>query len=49
MGATRINKKAIVAAAKKMVADKKAILQYSKGQISKEELSERGVKLAMPL
>ncbi len=39
----------ILAAAKKLVADKKAIIAYSKGEITKKELNDRGVKLAMPL
>lgn len=47
--AKEINKKQIVEAAKKMLADKKSIIAYSKGEISKKELNDRGVKLAMPL
>tara|TARA_R110001606_G_scaffold399265_1_gene583062 strand:- start:137432 stop:137596 length:165 start_codon:yes stop_codon:yes gene_type:complete len=45
----KAHKDKIIAAAKKLVEDKKSILAYSKGEISKEELNERGVKLAMPL
>lgn len=43
------NRDKIRAAAKKMVEDKKALIAYSNGEISKEELRERGVRLAMPL
>lgn len=43
------NKAKIIAAAQKMVEDKKALISYSNGEISKEELRERGVRLAMPL
>ena len=43
------NKERIIAAAKKMVENKKALIAYSKGEISKKELNERGIKLAMPL
>ncbi len=43
------NREKVISAAKKIVADKKAILDYSRGKISKKELSDRGVKLAMPI
>ena len=43
------HKETIIAAAKKMVEDKKALIAYSNGEISKEELRERGIELAMPL
>lgn len=43
------NKKAVIEAAKKMLESKKNILAYSNREISKKELNERGVKLAMPL
>ena len=46
---SEIDKEKIVEAAKKMVQDKKLIKEYSKGNITKEELEERGVELAMPL
>ncbi len=44
-----INKNQVIAAAKKMVETKKAVIAYSNGEISKKELSDRGIKLAMPL
>ena len=49
MATKKVNKKNVVAAAKKMVESKKNIIAYSKGKISKKELNEKGVKLAMPL
>ena len=42
-------KEGIIAAAKKMVEDKKAVVAYSNGEISKRELHKRGVILALPL
>ena len=49
MSKQRLNRDQIVAAAKKMVETKKAVIAYSNGEISKKELSDRGIKLAMPL
>ena len=49
MSKQRLNRDKIVAAAKKMVETKKAVIAYSNGEISKKELSDRGIKLAMPL
>lgn len=49
MNTSKENRDRIIAAAKKMVENKKAVIAYSKGEISKKELNERGVKLAMPL
>lgn len=49
MSLNKGNKEKIIQAAKKLVEDKKSILAYSKGEISKKELNERGIKLAMPL
>lgn len=49
MSKNKIDKEAIIKAANKLVADKKAMLAYSDDKISKKELSERGVRLAMPL
>jgi hypothetical protein len=43
------NKAKMISVAKKMVADKKAILDYSNGKISKKELRDRGIKLTMPI
>lgn len=43
------HKNHVVAAVKKLMADKKAAIAYSKGEISKQELDDRGVKLGMPL
>ncbi|MCB0737342.1 MAG: hypothetical protein KDC92_07505 [Bacteroidetes bacterium] len=39
----------IIAAAKKMVENKKAMIAYSNGKITKDELREQGIKLAMPI
>jgi len=41
--------KQILFSAKKFLEDKKAIRAYSKGEITLEELNERGIKLAMPV
>lgn len=35
--------------AKKIARDKKAILDYSKGLITKEQLEQLGVRLTMPI
>lgn len=43
------NKEKIIQAAKKIMQDKKDIIAYTQGKITKKELDERGVKLAMPL
>jgi hypothetical protein len=43
------NKNNVITAAKKIVSDKKAVIDYSNGKISKQDLRERGVKLTMPL
>lgn len=39
----------IIESAKKILEDKKYIRAYMKGEISKEVLNERGIKLAMPI
>ena len=49
MTSNKNHKEKIVAAAKKVIEHKKSMLAYSKGQISKKELDESGVKLSMPL
>lgn len=49
MSDKKTNRKAIISAAKKMIADKKAVLAYSDGNVSKKKLNEQGVKLVMPL
>jgi thiazole synthase ThiGH ThiG subunit len=49
MSLTKDDKEKIIQAAKKLVQDKKDILAYSNGEITKKQLDERGVKLAMPL
>jgi|GEM_PF-3345420 len=49
MSLNQNDKDKIIQAAKKIVQDKKAIIAYSQGKITKKELDERGVKLAMPL
>ena len=49
MNVDKDHKARIISAAKKLIADKKSIIVYSKGEISKKELDDRGVRLAMPL
>ena len=49
MPENKINRDKLKAAAKKLVEDKKALIAYSKGEISKEALREKGVKLTLPL
>jgi thiazole synthase ThiGH ThiG subunit len=49
MSKVKVDKEKVIAAAKKMVEDKKAVIAYSNGQLTKKELSEKGIKLAMPL
>lgn len=39
----------IVLAAKKLLEDKKLIAAYLRGEITKDVLDERGIKLAMPV
>lgn len=46
---TKINKDQIKLSAKKMVDDKKIVLAYLNGKITREVLNEKGIKLAMPL
>ncbi len=46
---TKINKDQIKLSAKKMVDDKKIVLDYLNGKITREVLNEKGIKLAMPL
>jgi len=46
---SRKYKAKVIAAAKKMLADKKAVVAYSKGEISKKQLSDSGVKLDLPI
>lgn len=49
MGLDKNDKEKIIQAAKKIVQDKKAIIAFSEGKITKKELDEKGIKLAMPL
>jgi hypothetical protein len=39
----------IIKAAKKLVNDKKLIIKYSNGEITKKELEKHGIKLSMPI
>jgi hypothetical protein len=43
------NNEQIISSAKKILEDKKLVSAYLRGEISKERLDERGIKLAMPL
>ena len=45
----KLNITSIITLAKKMAEDKKAILDYSKGKITKEALDKRGIKFTMPI
>ncbi|MEQ8879086.1 MAG: hypothetical protein RLQ12_05615 [Cyclobacteriaceae bacterium] len=49
MSLKKDDKEKIIQAAKKVIQDKKVIIAYTQGKITKKELDERGVKLAMPL
>lgn len=49
MSLKKDDKEKIIQAAKKVMQDKKVIIAYTQGKITKKELNERGVKLAMPL
>ena len=49
MNKERSNNTDRIAASRKLLEDKEAIIAYSNGEITKEELRERGIKLAMPL
>jgi len=49
MDRNKSNERAIIAAAKKLVQNKKAILAYSNGEVSKQELNAKGIKLSLPL
>ncbi|MEM9858515.1 MAG: hypothetical protein AAF843_14225 [Bacteroidota bacterium] len=49
MAVNKINKEKIINAAKKIVAEKKNTIAYSKKEISKKELNDRGVRLTLPL
>lgn len=46
---TTINKEQIISSAKKFLEDKKLVSSYIKGEITKKELDERGIKFTMPL
>lgn len=43
------NKIENIKTAKKFLEDKKAIENFARGIISKKELDEKGIKLAMPI
>ena len=43
------NKEQVIEAAKKIIAAKRDVIAYSNKEISKKELNDRGIKLAMPL
>ena len=45
----KINKEQIIAAVKKIIAAKKDVIAYSNKEISKKQLNDRGIRLAMPL
>ena len=49
MNISEEDKKKIMAAAKKLPEDKKQIQDYSRGEITKDELEAKGIKLSMPL
>jgi len=44
-----IKRALIIAAAKKFLEDKKIVSAYLRGEVTKEQLDSRGIKLAMPI
>ncbi|MGV6944171.1 hypothetical protein [Sphingobacterium kyonggiense] len=46
---TRMTKEMIIQALKKAVDDKKMVSKYLKGEISRNDLENKGIKLAKPL
>lgn len=46
---TSAKKEKIISAAKKFLDDKKIVAAYLRGEVTKETLDERGIKLALPL
>ncbi len=49
MKANKLNKKEVVKLVKQMLTNKELVRSYLKGQISKETLTRKGVRLAKPL
>ena len=49
MSISKEDKEKIIQAAKKLVQDKKDIIRYSKGELTKKQLNDKGIKLTMPL
>lgn len=49
MSLSKTDKEKIIKAAKKLVQNKKDIIAYSQGKLTKKDLDEKGIKLAMPL
>ncbi len=45
----KINREKVIGIVKKMVVNKELVRSYLKGNISKEVLNEKGIKLANPL
>lgn len=43
------NTKQILSSAKKFLEDKKVVSAYLRGEATKKDLDDRGIKLAMPL
>ncbi|MBS9766068.1 MAG: hypothetical protein KGV44_00845 [Flavobacteriaceae bacterium] len=49
MRKVEINKTELIKLAKKMVTNKELVCSYIKGTISKQTLTEKGIRLAKPL
>ncbi len=49
MNVNRINKEMVMRSVAKIVADKKMVRSYLKGEVSAQTLSDNGIRLAKPL
>lgn len=49
MESNKIDKKQVIKLVKQMVSNKEAVRSYLKGNITKETLNKKGIKLANPL
>ena len=45
----KINKEIIMKSVAKMVADKESVRSYIKGEITKKDLTTKGIKIAKPV
>lgn len=49
MGNINLNKEEALRIIKKLLSDKKIVSQYLRGEITKQELDNRGIKLGKPI